>query len=213
MSARFCALVEMTVFARLARTSHHNVLGALSMDDHSDLMPILLPKARCDLGSYINSDTHGLGDKLRLVVDLARGVQHMHSMGLVHRDIKPGNVLVFESEEHGLHAKLADFGFTAEIGERCPGGMGTSGAMAFETMSADPVLGAPAQDVVSVAVVLLMVCLKRERRCSNLFTQQELRTADETARLEVLMERARLGQDVSHETKLLEFEVSRRTMA
>ncbi|CAN0123138.1 unnamed protein product [Ectocarpus sp. 12 AP-2014] len=91
--------------------------------------------------------------------------------------------------------------------------MGTSGAMAFETMSADPVLGAPAQDVVSVAVVLLMVCLKRERRCSNLFTQQELRTADETARLEVLMERARLGQDVSHETKLLEFEVSRRTMA
>lgn len=37
----------------------------------------------------------------------------MHSMGLVHGDIKPGNVLVFESEEHGLHAKLADFGFTA----------------------------------------------------------------------------------------------------
>ncbi|CAM9174338.1 unnamed protein product, partial [Ectocarpus sp. 13 AM-2016] len=154
LSARFCALVEMTVFARLARTPHHNVLGALSMDDDSDLMPIVLPKARCDLGSYINSDTPGLGDKLRLVVDLARGVQHMHSMGLVHRDIKPGNVLVFESEEHGLHAKLADFGFTAEIGERCPGGMGTSGAMAFETMSADPVLGAPAQDVVSVAVVL-----------------------------------------------------------
>ncbi|CAM9538032.1 unnamed protein product [Ectocarpus sp. 4 AP-2014] len=213
MSARFCALVEMTVFARLARNPHQNVLGALSMDDDSDLMPILLPKARCDLGSYVNSDTHGLGDKLRLVVDLARGVQHVHSTGLVHRDIKPGNVLVFESEEHGLHAKLADFGFTAEIGEKCPGGMGTAGAMAFETMSADPVLGAPGQDVVSVAVVLLMVCLKREQRCSNLFTQQELRTADETARLEVLLERARLGQDVSHETKLLEFEVSRRTMA
>lgn len=61
---------------------------------------------------------------------------------------------------------------STEIGERCPGGTGTAGAMAFETMSADPVLIAPAQDVVSVAVVLLMVCLKRERRCSNLFTQQ-----------------------------------------
>lgn len=53
------------LFPRLARTPHQNVLGALSMDDDSDLMPILLPKARCDLGSYINSDTHGLGDKLR----------------------------------------------------------------------------------------------------------------------------------------------------
>ncbi|CAM9743431.1 unnamed protein product [Ectocarpus sp. 13 AM-2016] len=51
--------------------------------------------------------------------------------------------------------------------------MGPAGAMAFDTMSANPVLGAPGQDVVSMTVVLLMACLKKKRRGSNLFTQQE----------------------------------------
>lgn len=53
--------------------------------------------------------------------------------------------------------------------------MGTAGAMALETMSTDPVLGAPGQDVVSVAVVLVKTCLKEEWRLSNLFTQQVFR--------------------------------------
>ncbi|RNF26195.1 putative protein kinase [Trypanosoma conorhini] len=42
---------------------------------------------------------------------LLRGVQHMHERGYIHRDIKPGNVLV---NRHGI-VKLSDFG----LSQRC----------------------------------------------------------------------------------------------
>lgn len=45
-----------------------------------------------------------------LLVDVADGAIQLHRLGVVHRDIKPENVLVFHSEELGVHAKLADFG-------------------------------------------------------------------------------------------------------
>lgn len=47
--------------------------------------------------------------------------------------------------------------------------MGTPGYMAFESMSREPVAGAAGQDVVGVAMVLLMVCLRKELRSPNLY--------------------------------------------
>lgn len=47
--------------------------------------------------------------------------------------------------------------------------MGTPGYMAFESMSMEPVRGAAAHDVVGVAMVLLLVCLRKELRSPNLF--------------------------------------------
>ena len=48
----------------------------------------------------------------RLVADLVKGAQHLHSLNIVHRDIKPANLLVFWTEELGLHGKLGDFGLS-----------------------------------------------------------------------------------------------------
>ena len=48
----------------------------------------------------------------RFLLDVADGAMHMHGMGLIHKDINPGNVLIFKDEILGHHAKLADFGIT-----------------------------------------------------------------------------------------------------
>lgn len=42
-------------------------------------------------------------------MDLVRGAQHLHGLNIVHRDIKPANLLIFWTEELGLHGKLGDY--------------------------------------------------------------------------------------------------------
>jgi eukaryotic-like serine/threonine-protein kinase len=47
-----------------------------------------------------------LADATRIVLDIARGLEELHHRGYVHRDVKPGNILIGEDGR----AKLADLG-------------------------------------------------------------------------------------------------------
>lgn len=50
---------------------------------------------------------------LQVLLDIAHGIQHLHSLKLVHCDIKPENILLQQcssSPAKGFVAKLSDFG-------------------------------------------------------------------------------------------------------
>jgi serine/threonine protein kinase len=47
---------------------------------------------------------------LGILVDVAEGLCYLHESGVVHGDLKPGNVLLKAASQGRLTAKLADFG-------------------------------------------------------------------------------------------------------
>jgi len=61
---------------------------------------------------YCDRQRLGVDDRLRLVRTVAAAVQHAHAMLLVHRDIKPGNIMISKTSE----VKLLDFGIAKPIG-------------------------------------------------------------------------------------------------
>ena len=54
-------------------------------------------------------------DRIKLYLELAKGLLHMHKMNYVHADLKPANMMTNQSVRNGingLHFKLIDFGMT-----------------------------------------------------------------------------------------------------
>jgi len=54
-----------------------------------------------------------LADATRVVIDIARALEELHHKGYVHRDVKPGNILVTEEGK----AKLADLGVAKPLAD------------------------------------------------------------------------------------------------
>src|SRR5262249_36554146 len=113
-----------------------------------------------------------------LVAQLAEGVDHAHRHGVVHRDLKPGNVIVSEnvgeweretartgaptlSHSHALTLKIADFGVAKlvfaeeEAGQTGSGALlGTPPYMAPEQAGGRTHEIGPAADVYGLGVIL-----------------------------------------------------------
>jgi hypothetical protein len=67
-------------------------------------------------------------EAVRVAVEMARGLEHAHGAGVVHRDVKPSNVFL----DHEGSVKLLDFGIALALDSSSSGGAGTPGYMAPE---------------------------------------------------------------------------------
>jgi serine/threonine-protein kinase len=56
------------------------------------------------------------GSALRIVRDVARGLQLAHGDGLIHRDLKPANIFLHRTPSGAVVPKLFDFGVAKRIG-------------------------------------------------------------------------------------------------
>jgi len=101
---------------------------------------------------------------VRVVLDqVLEALEAVHAAGLVHRDVKPGNLLLEPTGTGRPWVRLGDFGIAVASGEprltRAPGGVGTGGYMPPEQVA-----GAapdPRQDVYAAGVVATQLLTAR----------------------------------------------------
>lgn len=61
-------------------------------------------------------------DKLQVIRAVAQALEAAHAKGLVHRDLKPGNIMVAPGQgAQGLQVKVLDFGLARLVDPRVPG--------------------------------------------------------------------------------------------
>lgn len=111
--------MELQILKHEHVKNHDNIIKLLGLSWRSvrgTYMPaFVLEAAKSDLYSMIQSFQFTL-DKmttrkiLGLAVDISCGLSALHDLGIIHGDMKPQNVLIFEDQKLGFVAKITDFG-------------------------------------------------------------------------------------------------------
>ncbi|ELP90229.1 protein kinase, putative, partial [Entamoeba invadens IP1] len=69
-----------------------------------------------DLMKHKTSDEINIKLRVKYMIDAAKGVSYLHENGILHRDIKPDNILIFSIDiNEKTNAKLTDFGSSRNI--------------------------------------------------------------------------------------------------
>ena len=101
----------------LAKLAHPNVVTIHDAGIYEGRVFLAMEHIRgLTLGAWAASPRRQWREILRALIDAGRGLAAAHAIGLVHRDFKPGNVLV---DEQGRAAVL-DFGLVQGLDERRP---------------------------------------------------------------------------------------------
>lgn len=97
----------------MARLNHPNLIAVYDFGDADGMLYIIMELVE---GKSLHHSAYGKAieqsEAARLVAGIAHGLAHAHSHGILHRDIKPGNIFLGP----GAVPKIGDFGLARPVG-------------------------------------------------------------------------------------------------
>jgi serine/threonine-protein kinase len=127
---------EAQVAARLSHKTRH-IVGVTDHGEEEDGLAYLVMELLS--GQTLESRLMHRGNMAPaevsgIVTQIARALDEAHAEGLVHRDLKPGNVFLTRDEDGGLLVKLLDFGIARTMRpHRVEQGFATAPGVVFGT--------------------------------------------------------------------------------
>eukprot|EP01080_Neovahlkampfia_damariscottae_P003712 gene3712-6601_t len=114
-------------FGDMIGLDHPNILKHLSIQKYmkekeyfGNVLHFVIKMEYCnggDLENFIKNCKRPMKDETILdwMIQITNGLEYLHSLGIIHRDIKTRNILIFnQKDESSKQLKLCDFGFSAQ---------------------------------------------------------------------------------------------------
>jgi serine/threonine-protein kinase len=121
------------------------------------------------LTDRLDEGSLGLAEAVDIVLQLLEALKHAHAHGIVHRDVKPDNIMLCAPERTGTRVKLLDFGLAKNLVKGAPG---SHAVTQYGTVCGTPSYMSPEQgvggeadtrsDLYSAGVVLFLVTCGRK---------------------------------------------------
>ncbi|HEV8193839.1 MAG TPA: serine/threonine-protein kinase, partial [Ktedonobacterales bacterium] len=95
---------------------HPNIVEVFDSGENEELVYLVM---QCVTGGTLRrrlKDQMSMRDAIAYIIQMAEALQHAHEQGIIHRDVKPSNMLL--DAEHPEHLLLTDFGIAKIQGAR-----------------------------------------------------------------------------------------------
>ncbi len=106
----------------MARLNHPNIVAVYDVGVDRDLSYIILEFVRGKTMRELDRTKISFDEAINLIIQLLEALQYAHGQGIIHRDIKPGNIIVSDDRllkvmDFGLARRMTDVSNLTQSGE------------------------------------------------------------------------------------------------